>query len=540
MIPLPAVRRAARRAALAACAASLVTLGAARAGTRERPAEPVGAPAPTLVVMVTIDQFRADYLERFGPQLTGGLARLVSGGAYFRQAYHDHAITETAPGHATLLSGRFPRSTGIIANELGVDDPQSPLVGGAGVGASPRRFRGSGLADWLHDRDRRSRAVGISAKARSAILPLGRLRGEAYWYVGGSFVTSAYYADTLPDWVRRFNARDLPRRAAGTEWTLLLPPSSYPEPDSVPLEALGQDVVFPHRTPRDSTQAALYVTRTPRMDEILLALALEAVRARSLGAGPQTDLLAVSLTTTDPIGHLYGPDSREVHDQVLRLDRALGTFLDSLFRLRDPARVLVVLSSDHGVAPLPELSARRGVTPVPMRVEMSDVFYNARQKLRAAGGDPDAIDGFLGLVLMNRKVIEKVGLSPDSLRELVAHDARKTSGILRADRPRDLTRAAASDSVARRWTHQLPSDTGVELVLTLAPYNIWWSDNVASHQTPFGYDTHVPLIFYGPAFRAGRYDEFVRTVDLAPTLAAALGLKPSEKLDGVVLRHALR
>ena len=171
-------RPGARRAAgIAAGAASLALLGASSGDGRGRPAS---AAAPTLVVLVTVDQLRADYLDRFAPQLRGGLARLAAGGAYFREAHHDHAIPETAPGHATLLSGRFPGSTGIIANEVGVDDPGAPLVGGrTGDGASPRRFRGTTLADWLRERDSRSRAVGISAKARSAILPLGRARGEA-------------------------------------------------------------------------------------------------------------------------------------------------------------------------------------------------------------------------------------------------------------------------------------------------------------------------------------------------------------------------
>jgi predicted AlkP superfamily pyrophosphatase or phosphodiesterase len=489
-----------------------------------------------------VDQFRADYLDRFAPQLRGGLARLVTGGANFVDAYHDHAIPETAPGHATLLSGRFPRSTGIIANEVGVDDPGAPLVGGAaGDGASPRRFRGTTLADWLRARDSRSRAVGISSKARSAILPLGRARGEAFWYAGGTFTTSTYYSDTLPEWVRRFNARDLGRRAAGWEWSTLLPASEYPEADSVPFESLGRDVTFPHRLPGDSALAALLVAQTPRMDEILLSMGLEAVRALRLGAGPQTDLLSVSLSTTDAIGHLYGPDSREMHDQVLRVDRALGAFLDTLYRLRDSSRVVVVLTSDHGVASVPELAARRGVAPAPMRVAMEDVLHGARQRLRAAGVNERAVDGFLGLVLIDRNALAKAGLDVGAVRDLVARDARGFPGILRADRPRDLAAAnQRADSIARRWSHQLPTGTAVELVLTLAPNNVWWSDNVASHHTPFAYDTHVPLIFYGPAFTPGRYPGFVRTVDLAPTLAAALGLRPSERLDGVALRRALR
>ena len=162
---------------------------------------------PALVVLVTIDQFRGDYLDRFGPQLTGGIARLVRGGAVFTNAHHDHAITETAPGHATLLAGRFPRSTRIMMNSIGVADTAAPLLaGGYGTGASPRRFTGTTLADWLRAANAQTRVLSVSMKDRAAILPIGRSRSDVYWYSpDGRFVTSKYYGDSLPAWVNKFN-----------------------------------------------------------------------------------------------------------------------------------------------------------------------------------------------------------------------------------------------------------------------------------------------------------------------------------------------
>ena len=146
------------------------------------PAQHAGA-RPTLLVLITIDQMRGDYLERFGPQLTGGLGRLMRGGAWYTNAHHDHAITETAPGHATLLSGRFPRSTGIMANRAGVDDDDAPLIaGGVGGGASPKRFVGTTLTDWLRSSDDKSRTFSVSTKDRGAILPAGRTKSDVYWY----------------------------------------------------------------------------------------------------------------------------------------------------------------------------------------------------------------------------------------------------------------------------------------------------------------------------------------------------------------------
>jgi len=542
----PFTNTAARRAAAVAAIAGLVPLAALTPSSAADPAlhpprGPGAAPRPTLVVLVTIDQFRADYLDRFAAGLEGGLARLVRGGARFTNAHQDHAIPETAPGHATLLSGRFPRSTRIILNGVGVDDPEAPLLDGSAVGASPRRFKGTALFDWMRARDSRSHALSVSGKDRGAILPLGRAKEEAYWYgFRGRFTTSRYYRDKLPEWVQQFNARDLARRRAGQSWAPLLDEQAYPESDTESIEGGGHDVRFPHVAPADSDRAAAYAQRTPWSDEIVLALALEGLQARKLGTGPQADLLSVSLSATDAIGHVYGPDSREMHDQVLRLDRALGVFLDSLYKLRDSTRIAVVLAADHGAAPIPEISMRQ-VRPEPMRVETEMLLATVRQGLRAARVDTTAIDLALGLVIVDREALARGHIDADSMLEAFAKHARASRGVQRVDRLRDLRAANLErDPVARRWAHLLPEDVPVDWVVTLAPYNIWWSDNVASHHTPHDYDTHIPLIFYGPSFAPGAYADFVRSVDIAPTLAQVLELRPAEKLDGVVLKKALR
>src|SRR2546423_5161023 len=193
-----------------------------------------GPSHPKLIVFITIDAMRADYLPRFETQLTGGLGRLYKGGAVFTNAFQDHAITETAPGHSATMSGRFPVHTGIMTNIAGVSDTTVSLVDAVGPGASPFRFRGTTLTDWLIAKDPRTRALSVSRKDRAAILPIGRSKQQVFWYApNGNFTTSTYYSTSLPQWVRAFNARKLPARYVGRAWNLLLPASAYSEPDSV-------------------------------------------------------------------------------------------------------------------------------------------------------------------------------------------------------------------------------------------------------------------------------------------------------------------
>lgn len=497
------------------------------------------APKPRLVVVITVDQLRPDYLERYRSQLNGGFAMLLKQGAWFASAYQDHAVTETAPGHSTILSGRWPAHTGIVSNVLGVLDSTAPLLGIQGPGASPARFRGTEFFDWLKAAEPEARALSVSRKDRGAILPIGRARESVYWYQSGYFTTSRYYADSLPAWVRVFNGRRVPERAAGATWDLLLPARDYPEPDSVPYENGGVGFTFPHRLPADSGQAALALAGVPTMDSVTLAFALEGVRALQLGGRGATDLLAVSLSTTDAIGHAFGPDSREIHDQVLRLDRYLGWFLQQLFVRYGKGNVLVVLTADHGVTPFPERSRGLG-RPNAVRVVPDSVIARVDAALDGRAGNGQWLQFDTGMLLdPERAQLVARGVNVDSVVADVATRLRALPGVARVDRPADL--ATDTDVVARRWLHQIAPDAGVELVVTLAPYSIWSYPDlpIAMHGQPTELDAHVPLILWGAGIRAGTYAERVSTVDIAPTLARLLDLTPAEPLDGHVLGAAM-
>ncbi|HEY9448263.1 MAG TPA: alkaline phosphatase family protein [Gemmatimonadaceae bacterium] len=495
---------------------------------------------PTLVVFITVDQMSESYFDRFKGQLTGGLGRLERGGALFTNAFQDHAITETAPGHATTLSGRFPRHTGIVLNSAGVQDPQSPVIGAPSANASPFRFRGGTLIDWIRSKDARSRALSVSRKDRGAILPLGRAQQDVYWYdpSSGRFSTSTYYADTLPSWLQDFNALRLPQSYAGQEWTTLLA-SGYPEPDSQSVENDGKDFTFPHAISADTAAAVKSLAEYPWMDEVTLELALTGLRELDLGRGPQTDLLAISLSSTDAVGHRYGTDSRELHDQILRLDRSLGAFLDTLFALRDSTRIVIALTGDHGVAPTPEVyAARTGTTA--LRVRTSDVAARFTKSLSGLGVDGSALRYESGMLLLDRPALDRAGVSADSLVDAFAIEVRKVPGVLRADRFAALVHDTLSDPIARRWYHQIPPDIPVELVVTLKPYSVGSGKATGIHGGPHDYDANVPVLFYGPPFKPGRYDRFARVADLAPTLAWITATKPTEELDGEVLWDALK
>src|SRR6267378_1227660 len=438
------------------------------------------SPRPKLVVVITVDQLRPDYFTRWKGQLTGGLGQLATEGAFFTDGYQDHAVTETAPGHSTILSGMWPAHTGIIRNSEGVQDSLAPLLGTTGPGASPRRFRGTTLFDWLKAVDPTTRALSVIRKDRNAILPIGRAKEQVYWYQSGLFTTSRYYADSLPLWVRTFNARRLPFKAANATWALLLPDSAYKEDDNEPWENGGRDVLFPHRLPADSVRAAGAVAGTPMLDSLTLLFALDGLEVLRLGRRG-TDILAVSLSSTDAVGHAYGPDSREIHDQVLRLDRYLSWFLKRLTDRVGRDNVVVVLTADHGVTSFPERTrAKTGAQAYRVSVDTIVTAVNRDlDRLAGAGASRAWLSFETGMLfLQDNGRFAATGVKTDSILDALAARVRAVQGVGRVDRVADLARAdTASDPVARRWMHQLAPDAGVVLVASPQPGSVWGIEN---------------------------------------------------------------
>ena len=498
------------------------------------------AKGPALVVVITVDQLRPDYLSRWREQWQGGFRSLLSDGAVFLEGRQDHALTETAPGHATVLSGRDPAHTGIVLNELGVPDSAFPVLGDSSrVGASPMRFKGTTLVDWMRKEDPAAAVLSLSGKDRGAILPIGRSRGSVFWYDRGRFTTSRYYADSLPAWLTSWNARRGAERLAGTTWAPLLPDSAYAEVDSEPYENGGKDVAFPHHLPQDSSKILSSLTDSPWLDSLTLDLALDGTRVLGLGRREHADLLSLSLSATDYVGHTWGPDSREIHDHLLRLDRWLGTFFDSLSVLVPRERIVVVLTADHGVTSYPEFLRAHNLPGG--RVRLGAFVHDVNRVIGGRTGDSTILHAAPGLIYGDTARLRSLGVSPESLATNLAPRIWKLPGVVTAWTPATLGGASVQDVHAVRWWRSLPSKF-IWLVCGVAKPGYIWADSTgsAAHGTSNSDDVDVPIIFLGSSFRAGMYPDTVPTTDIGPTLARLLHVKTEGRLDGKALKRILQ
>jgi len=511
-----------------------------------------GSSAPRLAVVIVVDQLRADALSGAQGRFETGLGRLVREGAVFTHATHDHAPTVTAAGHATLLSGRFPSSTGVVANEwfdrrLGrqvnaVEDPGERGLDGSS-GASPRRLRGTTLGDWLRQRFPSSRVASVARKDRVAVLMAGRSSRDVVWYSEGTggFTTSTFYRSDLPGWAE--GGRHAAARFAGASWDLLRgDATAYPgaDADDSPWERgpEGFGRVFPHRLPSETIALDRLFPETPFADQATLELALAAQAALDLGGDDIPDLLLVGLSACDAIGHDYGPDSLEQHDHLARVDVMIGQFLETLEQRVGRGRLLVALSSDHGVAEIPERAVSRGRRAG--RVARSAILGAAREAAREAVGRDDVVRDLVSWQLvLDRPAIRAAGADPAAVAESVAAAVAKVPGVERALTTCRLTgEDGTRDDVTRRLRHGFDPDRSGDVLLVLEPGFLLDSSDPTTHGSPWPTDVDVPLILWGSGVHPGVVGRSVRAVDLAPTLAVLLGVPPTELLDGEPLAEA--
>jgi len=497
-------------------------------------AAPPVAPKTKLVVAIIIDQFRYDYMTRFDASYQSGLRRLHDTGAFFTDAHQAHYPTVTAVGHAAFLTGSIPAIEGIIGNEwfdretgkmvTSVSDDATKLVGGnGGTGSSPRRLIGSTLGDEIKIAGPGDTTViGISLKDRAAILPAGHAAKAAYWFEqeSGQFVSSTYYMADLPAWVQAFNKGDAANRYAAAKW--------------MPIDA--GPASQPFRTLPAKLGKSFYeeMIRSPYGNEFLEAFAEQALKEEHLGQHSGTDVLTLSFSSNDLLGHQVGPDAPEVRDMCIRTDRVLGKLLQAIEAEAGAGNYVVVLSSDHGVAPKPEELTKRGMPAG--RFSSAEVYGAIDKALSEKYGPGKWVVGNAELSpYLNHELLREKHAAVSEAVEIAAEAVRKLPYVFRVYTSTQLEHEnLAGDPIGNLMQRGYYRERAADLFIVQQPYWLASKDGT-SHGTPFSYDTHVPVIFYGRGIRAGRYDENIRVADIAPTLAALLGVNTPSGSVGRVL-----
>jgi predicted AlkP superfamily pyrophosphatase or phosphodiesterase len=499
---------------------------------------------PRLVLVLSIDQMRYDYLVRFAPLFKGGLRTLLDQGAVFTNARYRHACTETGPGHSVILSGRSPNHSGIVANSWYdgvsrtsvnvVDDPVQAPLGGEGRAASPANFIGFTLGDVLKKTSPSSRVVGVSLKDRAAILMAGRRADAAYWYEtrGGRFITSTYYVKEAPAWLEAWNSKHIADRYAGLPWTRLLPDASlyekYAGPDDVEGEWDRKDTVFPHALRGTPPSREYYddLRRTPAADEIVLDTALAAMEAHELGGRDATDLLAIGFSGTDFIGHTYGPDSQELMDQILRLDLVLGRLFEEVDKRIGPGRTLLVLTADHGVMPLVEVLKKQGIDARRVTPEELEAPVKAALARRFPGATGIVASYDAPHFYLDQAAIERQHIGRDEVEATIS-EALKSTGLVEAVyTPRQMMgETPAEGAGVELFRRAFFEPRSPQILVETRPY-VYLDDHPGGtgHGTPHDYDRHVPIVFRGSGVKAGSYDGECGPEDIAATLGRLIGV----------------
>jgi hypothetical protein len=509
---------------------------------------------PRLVVLLIVDGLPQrqliDYRDQLAPD---GFARFLDRGAWFADAHYGQAFTVTAAGHAVMLTGAYPRRTGIIGNEWrNVSTGEVEYCTGDAAhtyighetrkldGTSPRNLRVETLGDVLRTGNPAAKVIGISGKDRGAILPAGH-KGTAYMYQAttGQFASSTYYMKEHPKWVFDFNAANPAQRYFRAEWKPLLGESAYARslPDAQTWYSKGGALPKTYGE-GDKPTPAFYsqLLGSPFSDRLTLDFARAAIAGEALGRDDVPDILSVSLSGHDYVNHGYGAESRISHDHVLQLDRALQDFFRDLDEKVGRGRYVAVLTADHGFMPATEHALALGHKSG--KQSGSQTVARLNKALAAKFGAGEWVRFFSGrAAVLNRATIAASNTSMDVVAEETRRLLLEEPGIAAAYTRAELASGSARgkpyfEQVARTWHPEISGD--VEFVLR--PYWMMTSSNATTHGSPHPYDTHVPIAFYGPAWvQAGRRDGRVEVADIAPTLASLLGVPAPAASEGRAL-----
>jgi predicted AlkP superfamily pyrophosphatase or phosphodiesterase len=516
------------------------------------------APAPRLAIVIVVDQMRADYVDRFRGDWTGGLRRLLRDGAWFRNAAFPYLTTVTCPGHATISTGAFPHRHGVFQNAwfdrtarrsiTCTDDANATGIrypDGRGPGASAARLLVPGFADELRARHVGARVATISLKARSAIMLAGHGGDAVTWLAESAdhWETSSAFAPGPVPAVKAFLDANPIDADFGKTWTRRLPAQRYPGPDAGPGEAppRGWTASFPHVLDGDDDDEPdrdfrEQWTRSPFADAYLGRFAAALVDALELGTDDRPDFLGVSFSSPDLVGHPFGPDSHEVQDIYAHLDRTIGALLEHLDEVVGRDRYVVALASDHGVSAIPEQTAARGGHAG--RLSTTRLADVAERAARAAAGAGTFIARVSGNdVYFEPGAYDKLAAAPAAL-EAVMEALADQPGVARVFRREQLIDAdAARDRLLRAAALSYVPQLSGDLVMALDP-GWMYTQSGTTHGSANPDDQRVPVIFMGPGVRRGSYRDAATPADVAPTLAALFDVT-MPRAEGRALRMAL-
>jgi predicted AlkP superfamily pyrophosphatase or phosphodiesterase len=516
--------------------------------------------------VIVVDQFRFDFLERFGDLFgRGGFRRLMNEGALFTNANYSFVPTFTACGHAAIFAGSVPAQNGIVGNnwfdrEAGkvrvmVSDDAAKQVTGKGAEGgtgfpSPRSLIGTTIGDQMRlATNLRSKVVAVSFKDRSAVLPGGQRPTGAFWFneTIGEFVSSDYYSPQLPKWVQEFNRTNRPDKYFGAKWERLLPAEAYTRAQAENLDlqtsaTLGKSFPHPVTGGEDKPGPKFYrsFVVTPFASEYLNEFGKAAIEAEQLGADAFTDLFSISFSSPDLAGHYYGPDSQEIVDTFVRLDRDIAGLLDFIDRRIGLRNTIIAVTGDHGVAPVPEYAKTLGFDAE--RLQPSGVTEAATKALTARFGEGKWVLAFINDQLyLDQKLIADRKADPAEAERIAGEAALGTRGVVDFFTRTQIVGGLMPDTqMARRVVNGFNRKRSGDVWVITKPFSFFVEGGLpTTHGSPYSYDTHVPVIFFGWGVRAGRYDVECAPSDMAPTLAALLGVEQPSNRTGRVLVEAI-
>lgn len=540
-----------------------------------------GAEKPRLVLQITVDQLRGDLPGRYLAQMgEGGFRYLLEQGVVYEDAHHDHANTETIVGHATLATGAQPSDHGLIGNvwfdresdrlTYNIEDERYPLLSAdADVdksteidatqrvarsdGRSPAAILVSTFSDELaiHTANQ-AKIFGVSIKDRGAVSMAGHA-GKAFWFskAAAGFVTSRFYYDDYPAWVKEFNAAGPALRYAGGQWELLKAPATYlfGDKDDQPWESTvaGFGRTFPH--PYGSSDGKYFttlLTLSPAGDEMTLDFAKQLIEHEGIGLDAVTDYLSVSFSSTDYVGHVFGPSSLEAEDNLLRLDRTLADLLSFVDKKIGLDNTLIVLSADHGAPEAPPQLDGFGFEADYVNPATWDKQAGINNLKKKFGIGEELIQAFNApYIYLNRDLIRKHGLDQAEIEMAVAEEVTKFNGVSLAVSSTALMEGRVPDTALLRsiLNNHNPKRSGDVFVVFEPNWFINDFDGLevaVTHGSPWRYDTFVPVIFAGAKLKPQRVVRIIHTVDVASTLAGFVGTKRPSGARGEVLPEVVR